>query len=123
MLKRHSQVGMRYFLSLYRCALFCKPESKVEIPNWAFRLVVLLLILGFPVAPILSWAFEITPEGVKRAEEVAPNESITWRTGRKLIGITVAGADRSRLWAFDGAAEDNGSSRSKVGGDSLYDPG
>ena len=33
-----------------------------EIPNWSVRLVVLLLVLGFPVALILSWAFEITPE-------------------------------------------------------------
>ena len=61
-----------------------------EVPNWAVRLVVLLLILGFPIALILSWAFEITPEGIKREEDVAPNESITPRTGRKLIGITIA---------------------------------
>ena len=61
-----------------------------EIPNWAVRLVVLLLIIGFPVALILSWAFEITPEGIKRESEVAPNKSITQRTGRKLVGITVA---------------------------------
>ena len=61
-----------------------------EIPNWAVRLVVLVLILGFPVALILSWAFEITPEGIKRESEVEPNESITAHTGRKLIGITVA---------------------------------
>src|SRR5450755_4317950 len=60
-----------------------------DIPNWAVRLVVLLLILGFPVALILAWAFELTPEGIKRADEVAPNESITPRTGRKLIGITI----------------------------------
>ena len=60
------------------------------IPNWAVRLVVLLLILGFPVALILSWAFEITPEGIKRADDVAPDASITRRTGRKLVGITVA---------------------------------
>jgi hypothetical protein len=33
-----------------------------EIPNWAVRLVVLLLIIGFPVAMILAWAFELTPE-------------------------------------------------------------
>ena len=39
-----------------------------DIPNWAVRLVVLLLILGFPVALILSWAFELTPEGIKRTE-------------------------------------------------------
>jgi len=39
-----------------------------EIPNWAVRLVVLLLIIGFPVALILAWAFELTPEGVKHTE-------------------------------------------------------
>jgi adenylate cyclase len=39
-----------------------------EIPNWAVRLVVLLLIIGLPVALILAWAFELTPEGIKRAE-------------------------------------------------------
>src|SRR5947208_16483682 len=55
-----------------------------EIPNWAVRLVVLLLIIGFPVALILAWAFELTPDGIKRVEDVAPNESITRRTGRKL---------------------------------------
>ncbi|MEY2602101.1 MAG: hypothetical protein QOJ36_1420, partial [Verrucomicrobiota bacterium] len=60
-----------------------------EIPNWAVRLVVLLLILGFPIALFLAWAFEITPEGIKRAEDVSPNESITKRTGRKLIWTTV----------------------------------
>ena len=43
-----------------------------EIPNWAVRLVVLLLILGFPVALILSWIFEITPEGIRRESEVKP---------------------------------------------------
>src|SRR5688572_16688246 len=59
------------------------------IPNWAVRLVVLLLILGFPVALICAWAFEITPEGIKRAEDVAPNESVTRRSGRKLMRITV----------------------------------
>ncbi len=60
-----------------------------EIPNWAVRLVVLLLILGFPVALILAWAFELTPEGIKRTEDVAPHESIRHRPGRRIVGITV----------------------------------
>jgi hypothetical protein len=60
-----------------------------EIPNWAVRLVVLLLILGFPIALFLAWAFEITPEGIKRAEDVSPQQSITKHTGRKLIWTTV----------------------------------
>src|SRR5438309_4494491 len=55
-----------------------------EIPNWVVRLVVLLLVIGFPVALILAWAFEITPEGIKRAEDVDLSQSITRRTGRKL---------------------------------------
>jgi len=61
-----------------------------EIPNWAVRLVVLLLILGFPVALILSWAFEITPEGIKLESEIEPNKSITRRTGRKIVAVTIA---------------------------------
>ena len=64
-----------------------------EIPNWMVRAVIVFLLLGFPVALILAWAFELTPEGIKRADDVAPNESITRRTGRKLdfliIGILV----------------------------------
>jgi serine/threonine-protein kinase len=39
-----------------------------EIPNWVVRLVVLLLIIGFPIALIIAWAFETTPEGIKRTE-------------------------------------------------------
>jgi RNA polymerase sigma-70 factor (ECF subfamily) len=47
-----------------------------DIPNWAVRLVVLLLIIGFPVALILAWAFDLTPEGIKRAEGVGLGKSI-----------------------------------------------
>src|SRR5512133_208954 len=39
-----------------------------EIPNWVVRVVVLLLIIGFPVALIIAWAFEVTPEGIQRTE-------------------------------------------------------
>ena len=39
-----------------------------EIPNWVVRLVVLLLVVGFPIALIIAWAFEATPEGIKRTE-------------------------------------------------------
>ena len=39
-----------------------------EIPNWVVRLVILLLVIGFPIALIIAWAFEVTPEGIKRTE-------------------------------------------------------
>ncbi len=61
-----------------------------DIPSWAVRLVVLLLVLGFPVALILSWAFEITPEGIKRESEIEPDKSITHHTGRKIVAVTIA---------------------------------
>src|SRR3954470_15550303 len=61
-----------------------------EAPGWTMKILIASLALGFPIAAILSWAFEITPEGIKRESEVLPNESIAAHTGRKLIGITIA---------------------------------
>jgi serine/threonine-protein kinase len=50
-----------------------------EIPNWAIRLVVLLFIIGFPVALALGWVFDLTPEGIKRTNEAIPNEyTLPW---------------------------------------------
>src|ERR1044072_6669430 len=39
-----------------------------EIPNWAVRLTVLAIIIGFPMALVIAWAFELTPEGIKRTD-------------------------------------------------------
>ncbi|HEY6070677.1 MAG TPA: FlgO family outer membrane protein, partial [Chthoniobacterales bacterium] len=41
-----------------------------DVPNWVIRLIVALIVVGFPIALVFAWAFEITPEGVKRAEDV-----------------------------------------------------
>src|SRR5215210_501045 len=54
-----------------------------EIPNWAVRLIVLLIAIGFPIALVIAWAFELTPEGLKRTEAVdlatpARRKSYTW---------------------------------------------
>src|SRR5947199_2950293 len=54
-----------------------------EIPNWTIRLVVLLMVIGFPIALIMAWAFELTPQGLKRTEAldqscVAPSKKKTW---------------------------------------------
>src|SRR3954469_25460728 len=63
-----------------------------EIPTWAVRAVILLLVLGFPLALILAWAFELTAEGLKRTEDVPPHESIRHHTGRKLLAVAAVGA-------------------------------
>src|SRR6478609_6477054 len=61
-----------------------------EAPAWVMKIFVAIVALGFPIALVIAWAFEMTPEGIKRTEDVAPNEVITLRTGRKLVGITIA---------------------------------
>src|SRR5205823_1906358 len=42
----------------------------LEIPNWVVRLVIALVVIGFPIALVIAWAFEATPEGIKRTEDV-----------------------------------------------------
>jgi TolB-like protein/Flp pilus assembly protein TadD len=59
------------------------------IPDWAFRFVVIVLALGFIPTLIFSWAYEITPEGVKREKDVVRDGSITHLTARRLEGITI----------------------------------
>jgi len=57
-----------------------------EIPNWVVRLVVLVIVIGFPVALIIAWAFELTPEGLKRTETADAEHS--------------AGRSRKRTWIY-----------------------
>jgi adenylate cyclase len=63
-----------------------------EIPNWAVRLVVLLLVIGFPVALILAWAFELTPEGLKRTEFADELPKKSARSRAWIYVVIVAGA-------------------------------
>ena len=48
-----------------------------DVPNWAIRLIVLVIIVGLPIALALAWSFEITPEGIKRTEDVDPTKPHT----------------------------------------------
>jgi adenylate cyclase len=61
-----------------------------DAPPWVMKIFIIVIIFGFPVALIFSWAFEITPEGIKLESEIAPNKSIKRRTGRKIVATTIA---------------------------------
>src|SRR5437660_1176160 len=63
-----------------------------EAPAWVMKVFVTAVILGLPVALILAWAFELTPEGLRRSEEVAPREPKTPKAGNKWTAIIVAAA-------------------------------
>ena len=61
-----------------------------DAPPWVMKLFIIVIIFGFPVALVLSWAFEVTPEGIKLESEIQQSKSITRRTGRKIVAVTIA---------------------------------
>src|ERR1700747_843618 len=58
-----------------------------EIPNWAIRLVIVLLVLCFPVALILSWAYDLTAQGIKRTEYLEPHAPLSTDLPEKSIAV------------------------------------
>jgi TolB-like protein len=66
----------------------------LEIPNWVVRLVIALVAIGFPIALIIAWAFELTPQGIKRAEDIDPLDS---RSGQVL---PAGSGSKNRTWIY-----------------------
>jgi TolB-like protein len=64
--------------------------ENIGAPAWVMQTILLLLALGFPVVVFFSWAYEVTPEGIKRETEVDRSDSITHVTGRKLDRAIIA---------------------------------
>jgi len=73
----------------------------LEIPNWVVRLVIALVVIGFPIALVIAWAFEATPEGIKRTE-VADAMPVSAATGRKkhawIYVVVIAAAASAALF-------------------------
>jgi len=61
--------------------------NNITAPDWVFQVLMLFLAVGLPIAVIFAWAFEMTPEGLKREHEVDRSQSITGVTGRKLNNV------------------------------------
>src|SRR5947209_3107453 len=64
----------------------------LEIPNWAIRLVIMLIVIGFPIALIIAWAFELTPEGLKRTESADELPKKAPRNRAWIYVVIIAGA-------------------------------
>ena len=56
----------------------------LDLPVWTGRTAVALVVLGFPLALLFAWIYEVTPTGIKPSTEVDPQQSIARQTGRKL---------------------------------------
>ena len=72
----------------------------LEIPNWAIRLVIMLIVIGFPIALVIAWAFELTPEGLKRTEFADELPKKSARNRAWIYVVIVAGAIAAALFFF-----------------------
>ena len=72
----------------------------LEIPNWAIRLVIMLIVIGFPIALVIAWAFELTPEGLKRTEVADELLEKSRRSSAWIYVVVVAGAIAAGLFLF-----------------------
>jgi len=66
----------------------------LNLPGWTLTFVVVATLLGFPIALVLAWAFDITPEGVKRAEPLARDAALPVARGRVIAAAGLAVLDR-----------------------------
>ena len=64
--------------------------ENIGAPGWVIKVLMFLIALGFVAALVIAWAYELTPEGIKREKDVRREDSVTVATGRKLNAITLA---------------------------------
>jgi len=74
----------------------------LELPSWAIKTLVVLLVIGFIVIVFVSWAFEATPEGMKRTAEISPTEVLpTWSRRKFTIFIVTTALLAAGLLIFE----------------------
>jgi TolB-like protein len=86
-LKRRNvvRVGVVYLIASWLLAQVADLLlENFQAPDWVIQAVLIVLLVGFPLALIFAWAFELTPEGIKKEKDVDRSQSITSVTGRKL---------------------------------------
>ena len=64
----------------------------LEIPNWVVRLIIVLIAIGFPIALVIAWAFEATPEGIKRTEVADTMPAVAGQKKHAWIYVVIVGA-------------------------------
>jgi hypothetical protein len=86
-LKRRNvfRVSMAYVISAWVLLQFVDLVlENIQAPDWIMKVFMLALAIGFPLAVFFAWAFEMTPDGIKKEEDVDRSKSIASTTGRKL---------------------------------------
>ncbi len=86
-LKRRNvfRVGIAYVISAWVLLQFVDLVlDNIQAPDWVMKVFMLALMVGFPLAIFFAWAFEVTPEGIKKEQDVDRSQSIAKQTGHKL---------------------------------------
>jgi TolB-like protein/Flp pilus assembly protein TadD len=86
-LKRRNviRVGIAYVVVAWLTMQFADVVlNNIEAPGWVFQVIMLVLAIGFPLVLVFAWAFEMTPEGLKKEKDVDRSQSIAPQTGKKL---------------------------------------
>jgi TolB-like protein/Tfp pilus assembly protein PilF len=91
----------------------------LEIPNWVVRLVIALVAIGFPIALVIAWAFEITPQGIERTEVADAMPTAAGQKKRAWIYVVVVGAAISVALFFLGRYTAQSREGGRPGGPSL----
>ena len=85
------KVGIAYLIVAWLIAQISELAlDSFASPDWVIKTILFLLVIGFPLALFFAWAFELTPEGLKKESDVDRTESITKQTSRKLDYIIIA---------------------------------
>lgn len=123
-LKRRNVIRVAIAYSVIAWVLAQVAEFAFEnfgAPDWVLKSVVVILLLGLPIAIVFAWAFEMTPDGIKREKEVDRSQSVTTETGRKLDRVIIAVLVVALAWfawdKFGGRTE----TASAITGSSIMD--
>ena len=93
------RVGVAYAVAAWLVAQVADLAADAfSAPGWVMQMLIVVLGLGFPVALFLAWAFELTPDGVKRAKDLPADAPKDPRAGRRLNRITIAALIVAVAW-------------------------
>ncbi|HSM68271.1 MAG TPA: FlgO family outer membrane protein, partial [Xanthomonadales bacterium] len=91
-LKRRNvfRVGLAYLVGAWLIAQVIQlAADSFAAPDWIMKMLIVVLILGFPAIIFFSWAYELTPDGLKRESELALSETVSHETARRLDYLTI----------------------------------
>lgn len=108
------RVGVAYIVAAWLIAQVADLGADVfNAPDWFMQMLVVLLLLGLPVALFLSWAYELTPDGMKKADELPPDMPKDPRAGRVLNTIIIVTLTIAVAWLSWDRIRDGGSGDSE----------